>query len=997
MNITDLKIGTQLKIGFGIILFLILILGAVSWFQSNELAKQTEDLHDHPMKVRNALDELKIDILTIRLEYRNLLIAKDEETKHNSLSNSAIHKADAENNFQILSDLYLGPKSDINEAKTAFLKWHLLMETGMELVTEGRTTEAIGLLDVNQDMSKERELMLQTINNIDAYATGKAELFFSNAVELKRAMALQLAFLIATILAASFLIIIMLMKYINIPVAELTRVTRLYAKGKYDTRSSYNSSNEFGALSKSFNSLANTIQEEFVFKDRSAKFNGFLLKGLESQSVLSQVLEPLMQLTGSQVGAIYLLNDQKTHFDYFESIGLSSNFRKSYSVREFEGEFGIAMATGKISHIKDIPSETDLSFAAVSGIIRPKEIITIPLTDNKKVIAMISIATLHEYDAVALRLIHEMQGTITAWMNAMIANMKINKMSDSLKTQNIELEAQKRELSAQAGELVEQNVELEMQKKQLSESNQLKSSFLSNMSHELRTPLNSVIALSGVLNRRLQNHIPEEEYSYLNVIERNGKQLLGLINDILDLSRIEAGYEELNPVTFKADSLIREVVDLIGPQAKQKSIALSYSVIGEVPEITSDFEKCRHILQNLVANAIKFTDNGEVKIMAKADNNIILIEVKDTGIGIDNEFLPQIFDEFRQVDGSNARKYGGTGLGLSIARKYARLLEGDIFAESEYGIGSKFTLTLPLHANAKHMNAMTEETLYRSDQVKIPLHADKIVRGEQTILVVEDTEAIIVQLKDILISQGYNLMVAHNGKEALSQIAVQKPDAMILDLMMPEVDGFEVLKSIREKEETAHLPVLILTAKYITKEELAFLKTNSVHQLIQKGDINKNQLLNTISAMVFHEKKAVNLPDEKQISAEILQPASEKPIILIVEDNPDNMLTLKALLQDSCETIEASEGMNAIALALKYIPNLILMDYTLPGMNGTDTLQAIRNEPSLMPIPVIAVSANAMKGDREQFLASGFNDYISKPIDNEIFKQVIKKWTHKLN
>ncbi len=993
MKMNDLNIGTQLKIGFGIIVFLILILGVISWQQSDKIVQQATTLYEHPLKVRRAISELKIDILSIRLYYRDLLTSKNEQERQNSIVNISLHQADAEFNFGILSNQYLGPKADIEEAHKAFLLWISMLEADKDLAQSGKITEALRRFEANGDIGRERELMLKSVKKIDEFAINKANQIYNKTVELKVSLERRLTIVVAWVLALALLIIALLVRNIHRPIKELNLVTKLFSEGKFDSRSSYVSKNEFGMLANSFNSLAKTIQEEFTFKDRSVRLNSFMLKDLESHSFRQQVLEPLMKLTNSQVGAIYLLNDQKTMYEHFESIGLDSTVNKSFSAQNFEGEFGTVLATKKIAHITNIPAETQFSLTTVSGVLRPKAIITIPLIDKKEIISMISLSSLQGYDSIAIRLVTDTQGALTAWMNAMISNRKIVKMSESLTMQNHELEAQKKELATQAGELLEQNTELEMQKIQLAESNQLKSSFLSNMSHELRTPLNSVIALSGVLNRRLHNKIPADEYSYLNVIERNGKQLLTLINDILDLSRIEAGYEELAISTFKIDELIHEVVDLIRPQAKQKRINLTYFPDSELPVMTCDFEKCRHILQNIVANAIKFTEKGEVVIVAKADVQTIRIEVKDTGIGIEKEFLSQIFDEFRQADSSNARKHGGTGLGLSIAKKYAAFLGGSITVESERGKGSTFTLILPLQPKKDQVIEEQEVIRQTIDLQNLEQDLNEVNSVKKTILLVEDTEAIIVQLKDMLQSQGYEISVARNGNEALEQIAVNIPDALVLDLMMPEVDGFEVLRCIREKEETAHLPVVILTAKYVTKEELAFLKHNNVHQLIQKGDINKNQLLNAVARMMYPEKNNVSQADEKPKPKPNLNLPSNIPVILVVEDNPDNLLTIKALLSGYGEIIEANDGTIGIEMALQHLPHLILMDIALPGINGIETLQKLRNEESLKQIPVVAVSASAMKGDREQLIENGFDDYISKPIDNNVFIQVVKKWT----
>jgi signal transduction histidine kinase/DNA-binding response OmpR family regulator len=964
----------------------ILILGGISWFQSNKIAQQTYDLYEHPLKVRRASSKLKIDLLSLRLEYANILLKNNEKNRRTLLNQSALFEEDVRQSIDLMFAQYLGPKSDIEKVQADFIE----LESALQLFNsqlEGKTSEELLQLNITSELDNHSQKVLQSIQVIDNFALHKADQLFASSIELKQSMDLQLLIFTIIILLLTLVINTILMRNINIPLNDLIKATKMFGKGKMGSRSHYISSNEFGELSGSFNNLADTIERDFTFKDHAAWLNTIMLKALETNAPMKQVLEPLMKLTHSQVGAIYLLNDAKTDFEVSESIGLESVSVKRFSASNFEGELGIALASGKIEHIKQIQTESKLSLKAASGHFNPKEILTIPLFHKKEVVAMISLSSLQEYDKQVIRLVTDMQTPITTWMNAMIANREIQILDKNLKLQNIELETQKKELASQAGELLEQNTELEMQKKQLHESNQLKSNFLSNMSHELRTPLNSVIALSGVLNRRLATKIPAEEYSYLSVIERNGKLLLSLINDILDLSRIEAGFEEVQTTSFNINSLVREVIDLIESQAIQKNISLLFEADDTLPAIRSDYGKCRHILQNIIANAIKFTDSGKVVIETKSDDQFIHVAVIDTGIGIDNEFLTQIFDEFKQADNSNSRKHGGTGLGLAIANKYAALLGGNIKVESEIGKGSKFTLVLPLQTNQFKEEKSEYETIYETDKVPVMHKWDIASIGKKQILIVEDSEAAIIQMKEMLTTEGFNIIVAQNGKEALEQIALKIPDAMILDLMMPEVDGFEVLKKIREREETSKLPVLILTAKFITKEELKFLKHNHVHQLIQKGDINKSQLLTALSVMISagmpQLPKKLKIASSPQISGD--------PTILVIEDNPDNMLTIKALLNGRYKIIEAYDGLKGIELARENRPNLILMDIALPEMNGIEVLKELRKIEFLESVKIIAVSASAMKGDREHFIACGFDDYISKPIDHQIFDQITTK------
>jgi signal transduction histidine kinase/response regulator RpfG family c-di-GMP phosphodiesterase len=623
-------------------------------------------------------------------------------------------------------------------------------------------------------------------------------------------------------------------------------------------------------------------------------------------------------------------------------------------------------------------------FHTVSGKIIPREIITIPIISGKEVIAIISLASVRTYSKESVLLINNVLDTLTARIEGVLAYQKMQNFTEQLEYQNIELEAQKTEMSAQSTELVEQNRELEMQKIQLSEANKLKTNFLSNMSHELRTPLNSVIALSGVLNRRLANKIPDDEYSYLEVIERNGKHLLLLINDILDISRIEAGREEIEITTFSSKNLITEVVNMIHAQAVLKNIELMQHISDPEIIIQGDLDKCQHILLNLVSNAVKFTEKGKVEVSSKINGNHVEITVTDTGIGIASNHLDHIFDEFRQADSGTSRKFGGTGLGLAIAKKYANLLGGTITVQSTQGEGSSFTFSLPINYRAENriVEMIADLNEFKQQKLSIPNNNNSIGK---TILLVDDSEPAIIQLKDFMEESGYTILVAHDGNEAIEIISHIIPDAMILDLMMPGMDGFEVLQTIRNAEPTALIPVLILTAKHITKDDLKFLKRNNVHQLIQKGDINRVELLNSVAGLVSTEKTE----EIKQLLE--IQKIDGKPVVLIVEDNPDNMLTAKAILENNFSILEAIDGVQGILMAKKHIPHLILMDIALPGLDGIEAFKEIRKSGTLANVPIIALTASAMTHDRETILAHGFNGYISKPIDEKVFNKTINR------
>ncbi|MBN2882392.1 MAG: response regulator, partial [Clostridia bacterium] len=766
------------------------------------------------------------------------------------------------------------------------------------------------------------------------------------------------------------------------PLNKLTLAADALQKGKYDTRVQNESTNEMGLLSNAFNIMAETIEVEISHKDNVANISSAIFGQDSLHPFCQELLRNLLVFTDAQIGAIYFLNEEENRFEHYESIGAKIDQLSSFSIPGKEGEFGAAIATRKLQHITEIPPDMQVVFSTVSGDFKAREIITIPAIKGSEVISVISLASIKSFSPASVRLIDSLINEISARLGVLLASQRIHEFSQKLQKSNIELEQQSKELVMQANEVSEQNIELEMQKKQLDEASRLKTNFLSNMSHELRTPLNSVIALTGVLNRRLANKIPEEEYSFLEIIERNGKNLLSLINDVLDITRIEAGHEEIENTNFNVNNSIAEVASTIEPLAKRKNIELVHESKDTELFINSDADKFRHILQNLIANAVKFTEHGKVTVTAQKVENNIEIKVSDTGIGIPQEHLAYIFDEFRQADGSTSRRFGGTGLGLAISKKYANLLGGTISVESVLDEGSEFTLSLPLRYDEENM-IVEEES---STGLKYAIGQQQpIVNNvsDKSILVVEDNESAIIQIGDLIEEMGYHIMVAHDGSEALAMIGQSIPDAMILDLMIPDINGFEVLKVLRNEESTAHIPVLILTAKHITKEELKFLKRNNIHELIQKGDVDRTGLQRAVTSMLFPTTIQVKQPKRKA------QPISGKPVVLVVEDNPDNMITVKALLADQYTVLEAVDAHQGIGLAREYVPDLVLMDIALPDINGVEAFRAIREMSQLQHIPVIALTASAMTHDRETILSHGFDAFIAKPInENEFFKVI---------
>ena len=981
MKLKDLKIGTQLILCFVVMFAFVIILGVASYRQSDEIQQLTENIYKHPLKVRKAIGNLDVDVLKMRLGTRDLMLAVNDREKQAAIQSIELSAADAEDQFEILKISYLGNESDVIDAHNAFIKWKTIRQDNIKLALAKEVEKVKESVSLTGIVGIYRDQMLVKIKKIDDFTVRNGDSLFENSVLLKNSLNLQLIYMMIFILLLMYIGSCLLIQNIRKPIKELTNTVNKFQNGDMSVRSSIESKNEFGKLSESFNSMVESIQINTDLSKKASELSQIMLLEEDPRKFFASILPTLAAQTNSQMVAVYLLSDDKKRFEHFESFGMSNSSKLTFDIDNFEGEFGSVLSTHKVMTIKRIPKNTRFLFHTVSGKLVPREIITIPINSGSEIIAMISLASVRTYANQTTLLIETILDTLTARIEGVLSYQKIQNFSKTLEFQNRELEAQKIEMEAQSNVLTDQNRELEIQKNQLYEASRLKTNFLSNMSHELRTPLNSVIALSGVLSRRLNNKIPVDEYSYLEVIERNGKHLLSLINDILDISRIESGRVEIEIIKFTAEDLISDIINMIKPQAQQKEIELIKKLSVKEIYINTDIDKCRHILQNLVGNAVKFTEKGSVLVEAVQKENNIEIAVIDTGIGISENNLEHIFDEFRQADGGTSRKFGGTGLGLAIAKKYANLLGGKVTVKSVLGEGSEFKLTLPLNYVAE--NRIIETARLKPTLKTIIPTAPKNVNSQKTILIVEDSEPAIIQIRDFLEESGYNILVAKGGNEALGIISQNLPDALILDLMMPEVDGFKVLKTIREEETTANIPVLILTAKHITKQDLLFFKLNNVHQLIQKGDVNRLELLSSVASMLFPvEHVNLKLP---------IQTINGKPSVLIVEDNPDNMITVKAILGDMFNVFEAEDGVQGVILAKKHLPNLILMDIALPGVDGIEAFKAIRNNTHLANIPIIALTAIAMISDRESILAYGFDAYLAKPIDEkELFSTINK-------
>jgi len=999
------------------------------------------------------------------------------------------------------------------------LRWHENAPLNLKITSQPAVLAAQGQQGIIESVDYRGEKVLATYQYIPQLEWGfVAKQDSAEAFAPIREMFFKL--MIIFVLSAGIIIFcaFAIAKRIVAPIVKMKNVASRQQKGELAARIETDRADELGYLAQSFNDLAASVEGQLNIQ----RSNSTIFKSIVAADSLSgfsqQLLKKLISITDSQLATFYLRNDKDQSFELLTSIGVDTRTLKTFNAEIQAGEFGVALESKQIERITDIPEDTRFLFKTLAGQAVPREIITIPLIERGEVVALVSLASLKNYSAECLKILQICRLPVSTALVNILANEKTQQLAAELAEKNDELQMNTEELQAQTEELREQATELrgtaselEARRTQVEEADRLKSEFLSNMSHELRTPLNSVLALSQLMIARGTGKNPLEEKNFLEVIERNGRQLLSLINDILDLAKIESGRMDIFPTDFDVRLAVDRALCTMRPLAEKKELDLVAN-IETAGQMVSDEEKLIQILLNLLSNAVKFTDQGEVRLEVNATETHVSFMVSDTGIGMLPEDLPHIFDEFRQADGTTTRKHEGTGLGLSICQKLAGLLGGQIRVESIYGEGSIFTLELPLQIPSSNDNLPTidfakqkkrtevesghalqrtvlviddenevrdlvskhlteagyEVVLARSGREGLrlakelqpfaitldvlmpemdgwealkalkndPATADipvimlsvsedlatakalgtagyltkpvnrnllcaeldklsagplaKVATEQPKILVVEDNEIAALQIKTALEENGYEVTLASGGAEGLESIQRAVPDAMVLDLMMPGVDGFEVLETLRSTLWTEQLPVLVLTAKELTVQDRARLKHNHVQQLIQKGSVNKAQLVAAVGSLL---ESTLDKPEAVVESVAPKVMPSGNRIVLVVEDNPDNLLTITATLAGgNLEIVSAPDGQQGVEKALELRPGLILMDMQLPVMNGMDATRQIKALAVLSGIPIIALTANAMKGDREAMLAAGCVDYLSKPFDPADLERLVAKW-----
>ncbi len=517
-------------------------------------------------------------------------------------------------------------------------------------------------------------------------------------------------------------------------------------------------------------------------------------------------------------------------------------------------------------------------------------------------------------------------------------------------------------------------------------ANEAKSSFLANMSHEIRTPMNAIIGMVGLaLNKKLSPKLRE----YLLTVRSSAESLLAIINDILDFSKIEAGKIHIEHVGFQLHQLFDKLADLFSDQAASRNIELVIGVEPGIPgALRGDPLRLEQVFINLLGNAIKFTDKGEIFVHATIDSETsekvrILFSITDTGVGIREEQYSTLFDPFTQADGSTTREYGGTGLGLSICRRLVNLHGGEIWVDSKPGQGTTVYFTA--------------EFSKQPEEREIRYLVPATIRGLKGLVIDDNATARCITTK-MLESFHFGVDVVSSCEEAnrIVQGDLNRYDFVLVDWRMPETDGIECVRNLRKLEGAADVPVIMMTA-FGGDREITLAREVGVDYFLTKP-VKQSLLFDTIMDIFNHPEAMHAGLDEREESIRSLVDSDHLAgvRILLAEDNRINQNVARELLESVGVIVEvANNGEEAVHILQDRGDEFdgVLMDVQMPVMDGYEATRAIRENPVLSDLPVIAVTAHAMQGDRDKCLQSGMNDYVAKPITPELLFSVLTRWT----
>ncbi len=656
------------------------------------------------------------------------------------------------------------------------------------------------------------------------------------------------------------------------PLLRLVKAAKQIEKGNFSQLDEIDVKNEIGDLMYSFNNMSSTLKTNF---DKIAQQSwvetgqtelSIFLRGEHSiKDIAEEVIKFLAKYLDAQVGVFYIAKDNTLYIAGSYAYSTSKNHSKSFAFGE--GLVGQVAVEKKINILNDVPNNY-LSISSGLGKIDSHSLLMFPLIFEGNVKGVVELGAIKDFTEIDCQFVEQVAEGIAIALHTTETHLEVKALleksqaqQEELTAQQEELRASNEELEAQKDDIVQKNIELKKSRAQIEEkaaelevASKYKSEFLANMSHELRTPLNSILLLSKHLEDNNEENLSEKQIECASIVHSSGNDLLNLINEVLDLAKIESGKMNVDIAEVSIDDMTSTIKRNFQSLAEQKGIQFVVNKSANVPEkIYTDLQKITQILKNLLANAFKFTDKGSVTydIDFNESDSSISFAVKDTGIGFPEEEIENVFQAFKQADGTTSRKYGGTGLGLSISRELTGLLGGSLIAHSKLNEGSTFALTLPIDltkdkasviekTNTQQDSSIKKDIAVVDNSKKKPYVKEKALEGKK-ILIVDDDMRNVFSLISILEDRGMSTVAAADGEDALEKlISTPDIDIVLTDIMMPKMDGYEEMKAIRKMNSNlSTIPIIALTAKAMKGDRAKCIEAGASDYLCKPVDVDK--------------------------------------------------------------------------------------------------------------------------------------------------------------
>jgi CheY-like chemotaxis protein/signal transduction histidine kinase/HAMP domain-containing protein len=985
--------------------------------------------------------------------------------------------------------------------------------------TGERVVEAMGAMQAKQ--ARLEDLLV----NVTSFDRGELARAF---VEARQAQANMTKVRMVTTLAC-LLVVIMLSVWMGRglirSLAGVSDGLSRFGAGDFSRQIPIPNRDEIGEVAAKANQMAASLQRAEVARVRGdwikaalAGLNQELRGELDPEELATRATRFIAQYVDAPIGALYYLlaGDDFELLGQYAAGGANEAGTGARKFRRGEGLVGEAVTSTQVRVIADPPADY---FRVRSGLgeAAPRAIVLVPLEQLGRVRGVLELGLFGAWTDREREAVDLLRETLVIAIEVSLARVRTRELlaetqqqavrlthqEEELRAANEELQAGQEELRETNEELVKQAEELDKQRRELSTVSAYKSQFLANMSHELRTPLNSMLLLSNLLAENEARNLTDKQVEFARTIHIAGKDLLRLINQVLDLAKIEAGRHDVTVAPIPLRSVADHMRRVFSPLAQDKGLALIVEIAADVPDVLdTDGQRLEQVLNNLLGNAIKFTERGEVALRVTAVDGPpagggVRFTVSDTGLGIAAENQARIFVPFEQVDGAIDRRYGGTGLGLSISRELAELLGGALELESTLGKGSTFTLTLPRKWQPKPKDGPLKAA-------SVPLPA--LEGGEGVLLVIEDDRTFADAFAEVIRGQGLECLVAYDGQTGLALARERRPAGIILDVKLPDIDGWRVMEELRFDPGTARIPVHFVTGVnaadrgmalgavgYLTKPatrqdilrviqsliaptekagnrvlvvEDDTLTSDSVTKQLEGEKFEVRRAMNAEEALAALERERfgcmvldLSLPDMdglvlldklrqrhgRQMPAVVIYtarslskaevnalavhseavvlkdgsssqrlldevglftrrlkeglrsrpPATAAPVhptdldlagkkVLIAEDDMRTAFALSATLRAKGMDVHVADTGKA---ALDHLNDredvdAVLMDIMMPEMDGYEAMRRIRKDPRFAKLPVVALTAKAMKGDQEKCLEAGATDYLPKPVDS---------------